>query len=230
MSTYIERVKAAESSFPVLMKFVYMWMTFGLFLSGYTAYFIGNTPEIYTALFSNNIYLIGLIIVEFGLVIALSSMLHKLNYMVSALMFCLFSVINGATLSSIFIIYEMSSIFSVFFITAGTFLTMCLIGLFTKKDLTKIGGILIMCLIGLIIAGLVNLFMQSTMFDFMISCIGVVVFCGLTMYDAQKIKENLKGLDDVESNHKYAIYCALDLYLDFVNLFLYLLKLFGSKK
>lgn len=230
MFTTLERTQVIESKFPVMMRFVYLWMFFGLMISGSSAFYIGHSPELMMTLLGSKASLIGLIIAEFGLVIGLSYFMEKLNYVTAALMFIVFSAINGITLSTIFIVYELSSIFSVFVVTAGTFLAMTLIGLFTKKDLTKFGGILLMALIGLIIATVVNIFIGSTIFDTLICIAGVIIFCGLTAYDAQKIKELIFMNDDSETVHKLAIFGALSLYLDFINLFLYLLKLLGSKK
>lgn len=229
-TSYVERFQETEAKFPVMMRFVYLWMFFGLMISGSAAFYIGHSPELMMTLLGSKASLIGLIIAEFGLVIGLSYFLDRLSYITAALMFITFSVINGITLSTIFIVYELSSIFSVFLVTAGTFLAMTLIGLFTKKDLTKLGGILMMCLIGIIIATLVNLFIGNSMFDMLICIIGVVVFCGLTAYDAQKIKEMMTDRISDETTNKLALLGALTLYLDFVNLFLYLLKLFGNKK
>ena len=145
--------------------------------------------------------------------------------------FIVFSAINGLTLGWIFVVYKIAAISKTFFITAGTFGAMALIGSTTKKDLTRMGGILFMALIGLIIAGLVNIFLRSTMMDFIVSGIGVLVFTGLTAWDAQAIKRNLLMAPDAgESAQKIALLGSLSLYLDFVNLFLYLLRFFGSKR
>ena len=147
------------------------------------------------------------------------------------MLFVLYSVINGAVLSSIFLIYTMTSIASVFFITAGTFAVMALIGYTTKTDLTSMGKILMMAIIGLIIASLVNVFLvKSSGFDLIISYVGVLIFVGLTAYDSQKIKQLLLQAPDAgESAQKVALLGALSLYLDFINLFLYLLRIFGKR-
>lgn len=208
-----------------LFKKVYLWMTIALVISGLTAMWVGFNPAIQAVVLSQGMC-IGLVVTEFALVIALSYFLEKLSTTVAMLMFILFSVINGATLSVIFMIYEIGSIVSTFFITAGTFAAMSIYGYLTKTDLSKIGNLLFMGLIGLIIAGIVNWFIQSTVFDMLISCVGVLVFVGLTAYDTQKIKE----VAPYSSSDKIALFGALTLYLDFVNLFLYLLKLLGNKK
>ena len=142
----------------------------------------------------------------------------------------LYSALNGVTLSSIFIVYSMASIAKVFFITAGTFAAMAAYGYFTKTDLSRFGSILFMALIGLIIASVVNVFMRSAMFDFILSYVGVAIFVGLTAWDSQKIKEMLARQADLsEGAQKLALMGALSLYLDFINLFLYLLRIFGNR-
>jgi len=173
-----------------------------------------------------------LIIAEFGLVFAISAAINKLSLTTATLLFVLYSVINGATLSVIFLVYTMESIASVFFITAGTFGVMAFIGYTTKKDLTSLGKMLLMALIGLIIATLVNVFfIQSSGFSLIVSYVGVLIFVGLTAYDSQKIKQMLLQAPDAgESAQKLALLGALTLYLDFINLFIYLLRIFGDRK
>ena len=146
-------------------------------------------------------------------------------------MFVLYSVINGATLSVVFLAFTMSSITSVFFITAGTFATMALVGYTTKKDLTSMGRMLFMALIGLVIATVVNMFMRNSGLDMILNYVGVLVFVGLTAYDTQKIKEQLMMAGDAgEAWQKMALVGALTLYLDFINLFLYLLRILGKRE
>ena len=147
------------------------------------------------------------------------------------LMTIVYSVLNGAMLSSIFVVYTMASIAKVFFITAGTFGAMAVYGYTTKKDLTSMGKILFMALIGLIIATVVNMFLKSSGFDYILSYVGVAIFTGLTAWDSQKIKHMLQTQYDMsEGAQKLALIGALTLYLDFINLFLYLLRIFGSNK
>ena len=150
----------------------------------------------------------------------------------ATLLFVLYSVLNGLMLSFIFIVYTMTSIASVFFITAGTFAVMSLIGYFTKADLSSLGRILMMALIGLIIATLVNVFLlKDTGLGLILSYVGVLIFVGLTAYDTQKIKQMLMQADDVsEEAQKIALLGSLSLYLDFINLFLYLLRIFGGNR
>jgi len=172
-----------------------------------------------------------LIGVELAIVIGVSAAINKLSLLTATLLFVLYSVINGALLSSIFLIYTESSIATVFFITAGTFAAMSFFGYTTKTDLTSWGKLLMMALIGLIIATVVNLFMKSSGLEMVISYAGVLIFVGLTAYDTQKIKEMcLQAPDAGETMQKYALLGALSLYLDFINLFIYLLRIFGRRE
>ena len=180
---------AMSSAFPVLMRKVYVWMTLALVITGFTAYGVATSPGVQQAIFTNQIVFWGLVIAEFALVIGVSAAINRLSLATATLMFILYSVINGALLSSIFLIYTASSISTVFFITAGTFATMALIGYTTKTDLSSIGKYLFMALIGLIIATFVNFFIKSSGFDYVLSYIGVLIFVGLTAYDSQKIKQ-----------------------------------------
>ena len=166
-----------------------------------------------------------------ALVIGLTAAINKLSLTTATLMFVLYSVLNGATMSFIFLAYTSSSITNVFFITAGTFAAMALFGYFTKTDLTSMGKILVMALIGIIIASVVNIFTKSTGLAMILNYLGVLVFVGLTAYDSQKIKQMLMQAPDAgESAQKVALLGALSLYLDFINLFLYLLRIFGSRR
>lgn len=226
-----ERELSMSAAFPVLMRKVYVWMTLALVLTGVTAYGVATSPGIMNALFTNQLLFWGLVIAEFALVIGISAAINKLSLTTATLMFVLYSVINGAVLSSIFIIYTMSSIASVFFITAGTFAVMALIGYTTKTDLSSMGKILFMALIGIIIATVVNIFLKSTGLEMILSYLGVLVFVGLTAYDSQKIKNMLLMAPDVsEGAQKLALLGALTLYLDFINLFIYLLRIFGRRE
>ena len=221
---------AMSSAFPVLMRKVYVWMTLAMVITGFTAYGVATSPGVQQAIFTNQILFWGLIIAEFALVIGVSAAINRLSLATATLMFILYSVINGALLSSIFLIYTASSIATVFFITAGTFATMALIGYTTKTDLSSIGKYLFMALIGLVIATFVNFFIKSSGFDYILSYIGVLIFVGLTAYDSQKIKQMLLQAPDAgEGAQKIALLGALSLYLDFINLFLYLLRIFGRR-
>ena len=225
-----ERLWDASKAFPVLMRKVYVWMSLALAITGFTAYGVATSPGIMQAIYTNQILFWGLIIAEFALVIGVSAAINKLSLTTATLMFILYSVINGALLSYIFILYTASSISTVFFITAGTFAAMAFIGYTTKTDLSSWGKILLMALIGLIIATVVNVFIKSTMFDMILSYVGVLIFVGLTAYDTQKIKNMLYEAEYAdESYQKLALLGSLTLYLDFINLFIYLLRIFGSR-
>jgi len=208
---------------------VYLWMTLGLALTGATAFFVASTDSIKQVIFGNQIVFWGLVIAELGLVFVISGLISRLSAAAATGLFFLYSALNGLTLASIFLVYNLGSIAGVFLITAGTFGVMSLYGITTKTDLTKIGNLLFMALIGMVIAGLVNIFIGSSVFSLIISVIGVVVFTGLTAYDAQRIKEMSAAALDGESEGKIAVLGALSLYLNFINLFLSLLRLFGSR-
>ncbi len=225
-----QRQLELSQAFPVLMRKVYVWMALALVITGLTAYGTATTPALLMGIMGNSGVVIGLVVAELALVWIVSGMIHKLSLSTATLLFILYSVLNGLTLSVIFLAYTMESITSVFFITAGTFATMALVGYTTKKDLSSMGRILTMALIGLIIATLVNLFMQSSGLAMILNYVGVLVFVGLTAYDTQKIKEMLIMAGDAgEQGQKLALMGSLSLYLDFINLFLYLLRIFGSK-
>ena len=216
------------STFKVLMRKVYLWMTLALMITGITAAGVANSPNILALIYSSQVVMWGIIIAEFGLVIYISARLEKLSLSTATTLFALYSILNGVMLSSIFLLYSTAIISKVFFITAGTFGVTALYGYATKKDLSSLGNILFMALIGLVIATVVNVFMKSAMFDLILSYIGVIIFVGLTAWDSQKIKHMMMVLQDAdESAQKLALIGALSLYLDFINLFLYLLRIFG---
>lgn len=213
-----------------LINKVYQWMCFALAITGVTSYGVAGSPALFSLIYGNPLIFYGLIIGELALVISLSAAINKLSSTAATMLFILYSVINGATLASIFLIYEIGSIVSTFFVAAGTFGAMALYGSKTKKDLTSIGNLCYMAVIGLIIAMVVNMFVHSTMLELIVSVIGVIVFVGITAYDAQKLKHMFMGIEDNSETQKYAVLGALTIYLDFVNLFLYLLRLLGRKK
>lgn len=216
------------STFNVLMRKVYLWMTLALMITGITAAGVANSPNILALIYSSQVVMWGIIIAEFGLVIYISARLEKLSLSSATTLFALYSILNGVMLSSIFLLYSTAIISKVFFITAGTFGVTALYGYATKKDLSSLGNILFMALIGLVIATVVNVFMKSAMFDLILSYIGVIIFVGLTAWDSQKIKHMMMVQQDAdESAQKLALIGALSLYLDFINLFLYLLRIFG---
>lgn len=225
-----EREWTVSEAFPALMRKVYVWMTLALAITGLTAYGVATSPGILQTIYGNSAVLWGIAIAELILVITVSSAINRLSLPVATLLFIIYSVLNGTLFSSIFLVYTASSISTVFFITAGTFAAMALVGYTTKTDLSSMGKILLMALIGMIIATIVNLFVKSTGLDLIISYIGVLVFVGLTAYDSQKIKQMLLQAPDAgEGAQKVALLGALSLYLDFINLFLYLLRIFGRR-
>ena len=229
--SYNERPIEMSEAFPALMRKVYVWMSLALLITGMTAYYVATNQVIMNAILTSRVLLYGLFAVELALVVGVSAAINRLSVLTATLMFLLYSVLNGATISVIFLLYQLSSIATVFFITAGTFGTMALIGYTTKKDLSSIGRILTMSLIGLVIATLVNIFIKSDGLTMILSYIGVLVFVGLTAWDSQKIKRMLLQATDVnEVTKKIALLGALTLYLDFVNLFLYLLRIFGKRR
>ncbi|SNU04980.1 hypothetical protein SAMN06298211_11191 [Prevotellaceae bacterium MN60] len=225
-----ERQWSVSEAFPVLMRKVYLWMTMALSITGFTAYGVATSPGILQTIYANPAVMWGIIIAELILVVTVSGAINRLSLSVATLLFIVYSVLNGALLSSVFLVYTASSVATVFFITAGTFAAMALIGYTTKTDLSSMGKILLMALIGMIIATIVNLFVKSTGLELIISYIGVLVFVGLTAYDSQKIKQMLLQAPDAsEGAQKVALLGALSLYLDFINLFLYLLRIFGRR-
>lgn len=225
-----QRETALEQSFPALMKNVYVWMALALVITGMTSWLVASSPAIISTLLTNRILFFGMIIAEFGLVVWLTAGIRKMSLTTATLLFILYSVVNGVTMASIFIVYTMESIATTFFITAGTFGAMSFVGYKTSKDLSGMGRYLFMALIGLIIATIVNIFVGSSMMVMIISYVGVLVFVGLTAYDTQKIKEMFLFADEYDPDvQKYAVLGSLTLYLDFINLFLYLLRIFGRR-
>lgn len=212
-----------------VMRNVYVWMTGALIVTALVAFYVATSFELQQLIFGNQIMFWGLIIAEFGIVLALNATINKISSLTATILFLLYSAINGATLSVIFLVYSITSIGTTFLITAGTFGAMAIYGTITKTDLTKFGNLLLMAVIGLVIASIVNIFWGNSTFDLIISGIGVLIFVGLTAYDAQKIKQMLYGASDNETTQKIAVIGALSLYLDFVNLFLHLLRFFGRR-
>lgn len=223
-----ERNVTLSTAFPALMRKVYLWMTMALGITALSAYGVASNPNMLQLIYGNSMVIWLLIIAELGLVMYTTARIDRLSLTTATTLFVIYSALNGITLSSVFLAYAMTTIGQVFVITAGTFAAMAAYGYFTKTDLSKIGNILFMALIGLVIATLVNLFMKSAMLDMALSYIGVLIFVGLTAWDSQKIKVMLATRQDVgETSQKIALMGALTLYLDFINLFLYLLRIFG---
>lgn len=221
-----EKERGISGVFSALMRKVYTWMTLALVITGVTAFGVAASPTLFMSLHK---IMWGLVIAELVLVFAISGAINRLSLGTATLMFIGYSILNGAMLSSIFYVYNPMVIAKVFFITAGTFGVTAFYGYTTKKDLTSIGKILFMALIGLIIATVVNMFLKSPGFDYILSYVGVAIFTGLTAWDSQKIKQMLQTQYDMsEGAQKLALLGALTLYLDFINLFLYLLRIFGG--
>ena len=210
-----------------VMRKTFGWMTMCLLITALTAMGVVNSGLFYQIASSGAMWL--LIIAELVLVFVLSARIHKMSVTTATIMLIVYSVLNGATLSFVFLAYSLGSIAKTFFITTGMFGVMALVGATTKRDLSKMGSILFMALIGLIIASLVNIFLHSSGLDWIISLIGVVLFTALTAYDVQRVKRLATESDLYDDTQvgRLAIISALSLYLDFINLFLYLLRFFG---
>ncbi len=212
---------------------VYNWMAIGLGLTGFTALYVSNSETMLKLIFGNQLIFFGLIIGELVLVFSLASRVNKMQASTATSLFVLYAALNGVTLSAIFLIYTRSSITSTFFICAATFVASSIYGMVTKRDLTSMGQFMFMGLIGIVIASVVNLFVRSSGMSLIVSYIGVIVFVGLTAYDTQKLRtmalSQPAGLDGA-TVRKGAILGALTLYLDFINLFLMLLRILGSRE
>ncbi len=222
--------EAAEIQREFLLK-VFGWMAVGLGITGIMAMFTVQSAEILEFVFGNRFVYLGLIIAQLGLVVWLSARVQKMSALTATLVFCGYAVLTGLTLSVVFLAYTLSSLASTFFVTAGTFGAMYLYGTITRRDLTGLGSFMTMGLIGLVIASLVNLFLQNSTVYWITTYIGILIFVGLTAYDAQKIKQmSIVALEGAEAEQKGAIIGALRLYLDFINLFLLLLRLLGRRR
>ena len=213
-----------------MFKIVYGWMAIGLALSGVSAWYTASSGLWATIL--NGPGFLTCVIVELALVFILSAAINKMPAAFAYVMFLAYALVNGLTLSVVFVAYELAAVQRVFFITAAMFGGLALWGSFTKDDLTSVGSFCYMVLWGLIVAGIVNIFMHSDALDYICSIAGILIFTGLTMYDAQKIKRlsAAEGTMDSVAIHRVGIIGALNLYLDFVNLFLHLLRLMGRKR
>jgi len=228
MTTSIDAVAAEQQRFMVR---VYNWMTTGLGITGLVAYTVADTPALTEMIFGNPIIPIVLIIAQLGLVFWLAARVMQMSAQQATGVFVLYAALTGVTFSVIFLTYTASSITSTFLVTAGTFGAMSFYGYTTKKDLTSWGSFLFMGLVGIIIASVVNIFLESSAMYWVITYAGVLIFVGLTAYDTQKIKEmNILGNEGTEEDTKEAIRGALSLYLDFINLFLMLLRIMGDRR
>lgn len=223
----------SENAFSKLMRNVYAWMCAGLLMTALTAMGVAKNAELFTMLMTNKLLFWGIMIAEIALVIYLSARIMRMSFFSASLCFAAYSILNGVTMSFIFMAYTTESIAQTFLITAGTFGAMSLVGFFIKKDLSGLGRMLIMLLIGLIIASVINIFLASSTMAVILNYLGVIIFVGLTAYDTQKIKQMLQyssyyGIS--EQTQKMALLGSLTLYLDFINMFLYLLRIFGNRE
>ncbi len=222
-----EQLAQARTTF---MNKTYAWMVAGLMLTGLTSLYIWESGLFYEIM-SSRFSLIFLVLAQFGLVIGINAAISRISTVTAGFLFVAFSVITGVTFSSIFAVYTAESIGSTFFICAGMFAALSLFGYLTKKDLTAMGSFMFAGLVGIIIAGIVNLFVASAAIYWITSFAGVVIFAGLIAWDTQKLKEmSIIQLENGEMASKIAILGALSLYLDFINLFLYLLRFLGNRK
>ena len=223
----------AQIQVNTFIRSVYNWMAIGLGLTGFTALYVSNSETLLKMIFGNQLIFFGLIIGELVLVFSLASRVNKMQASTATSLFVLYAALNGVTLSAIFLIYTRSSITSTFFICAATFVVSSIYGMVTKRDLTSMGQFMFMGLIGIVIASVVNLFVRSSGMSLIVSYIGVIVFVGLTAYDTQKLRtmalSQPAGIDGA-TVRKGAILGALTLYLDFINLFLMLLRILGSRE
>lgn len=217
---------ANSSVLSIVMRKVYVRMFLALVVTAFTALYVVSSPSLLMTIMGSRAIFFGLIIAELAIVFVVSGMLHKLSSTTAVLLFYLYAILNGVVFSSIFVVYSLGSIAYTFFITAGVFGAMSVYGLVTKNDMTKFGSYCMMALFGLIIATVVNIFVASSTLDWIISFVGVALFIGLTAWDTQKIK-NAAYVVEPSQMGKLATIGALSLYLDFINLFLYLLRFFG---
>lgn len=225
-------IQSVNTAYRTLMGKVYLWMTLALAVTGLTSLYVASSPGLVQSIFASRGTFWLLVIAELALVFILSVRIMKMSFSTAGIMFALYSVLNGVTMSFIFIAYTSTSIATAFFVTAGMFAAMSFIGFVTKKDLSSFGSFFTMALIGLIIASVVNIFLNSSVMYWIITYVGVLLFVGLTAYDTQKIKQMLIEYGDEvnDSTQKLALIGSLSLYLDFINLFLYILRLFGNNK
>ena len=220
----------AEGQRSVMLR-VFGWMALGLTVTAAAAFYTLTNERLLNAIFSSMWLFIGLLAIEIALVMVLSARLMKLTVNGARLAFIAYAALNGVTLSFLMLVYTAASVAQVFALTAGMFGVMAMYGYVTKTDLTRWGNLLMMGVLGLIVALVINIFLHNTQLDLVISVIGVLVFVGLTAYDSQKIKRMAAAVDpESEVGHKMAIIGALKVYLDFINMFLFLLRLFGRRR
>ena len=227
-SAAAHEVAAASGAF---LSRVYAWMCGALLITAIVSVYVAMNGSLIHMVMDTRAVFIGLLVAEFGLVVLLSALIGRMPYVLAMAVFVLYAALNGMTLSVIFMAYTASSVGTAFFVTAGTFGAMSLYGYVTKRDLTTVGSLCFMALIGLILASVVNLFLGNETVYWITTYAGILIFVGLTAYDTQKIKQmNVAGMEDSEFARKAAILGALTLYLDFINLFLMILRIFGRRR
>lgn len=224
-------VEQAEELLRAFVVKVYGWMMAGLLVTGIAALLTLNTPGMLELIFGSRWRVIALVLVQLGLVGWLSVRIEQMSAVVATTVFVAYAALTGVTLSAIFLLYTAESLASTFFVTAGTFGAMSAYGYFTERDLTSLGSFLMMGLIGIVLASLVNLFLQNSIVYWVSTYVGILIFVGLTAYDTQKLKAiSTAALRDADTEQRGAIMGALRLYLDFINLFLLLLRVMGRRK
>ncbi|WP_118985360.1 Bax inhibitor-1/YccA family protein [Photorhabdus sp. CRCIA-P01] len=225
-------IQQAGTGLQTYMAQVYGWMTCGLLLTAFVAWYVSQNQNVVEYIFSNSVVFYGLVIAQLGLVFVLSGMINRMGASLATGLFMLYSALTGLTLSGIFKIYTGGSIATTFVVTAGMFGALSFYGYTTKRSLSGLGSFLFTGLIGIILASLVNFWLKSEALMWAVTYIGVVIFAGLTAYDTQKLKEMGEDLDvnDKENLRKFSIVGALTLYLDFINMFLMLLRIFGDRR
>jgi len=223
-----EQIEAEHQRYMVK---VYAWIGVGMVVTGLVAMFTAASTLLQDIILGSSWVFFGLIILQLVAVTVLIEVINRITASMATVIFFIYAVVNGLSLSSIYVVYTEESIASTFFITALVFGIMSAYGHFTKQDLTRLGNLSVMALVALLVTTLINLLLNSPLLDWITTCIGITIFVGLTAYDAQKIKAtNIIGNEGTDDDHKEAIMGALTLYLDFINLFLYLLRVFGRRK
>jgi uncharacterized protein len=223
-------VNSNINSQKIFFNSVFSWMTLGLLATGATAFYIASSQFLINLILGNKLIFFGLIILQLFLVGGLSANIKKFTQQQASMIFILYSILNGVTLSSLLLVYTGASVAQAFFITGGTFAFMSMYGYTTKSDLSKLGELMFMGLIGIVIASVVNFFMRSSALYWIISYAGVAVFVGLTAWDVQKLKLLSNEVSSDEELKKLSIYGALILYLDFINLFIFILRVVGNRR
>lgn len=230
------REAVSESQVAVYLAKVMGWMCVGLLTTFVASLLTIVNPRLLYTIYTNNVLFYGIIIAELAVVLIMSAAVNKINAAAATVMFMVYAALTGLTMATVFVLFDLGSVLFVFLLTAGIFLTMALYGFITKKDMTKIGTLAVFGLLGIIIAGVVNIFLRSSMLDFVVSAVGVVIFIVLTAFDTQRIKGMyIQAMEtgyseDSEIVRKASIFGALTLYLDFINLFLKLLRILGRRR